>query len=79
MESIKSFKEFFNESSADSQYLLQLGIENTESIYKLAYATKNPEELKKVVIANKTKLIDNKKIDYEKIDWKDVFKALKEA
>lgn len=78
MESIKSFKEFFNESSADSQYLLQLGIENTESVYKIAYATKSPEELKKVVLANRTKLIDNKKIDYEKIDWKDVFKALKE-
>ena len=78
MESIKSFKEFFNESSADSQYLLQLGIENTESIYKLASATKSPEELKKVVLANRTKLLDNKKIDYEKIDWKDVFKAFKE-
>lgn len=78
MEPLKSFKEFFIESSEDSQYLLQLGIENTESVYKLAYATKNPEELKKVVLANKSKLIDNKKIDFEKIDWKDVFKALKE-
>lgn len=78
MEPLKSFKEFFNESSGDSQYLLQLGIENTESVYKLAYAAKNPEELKKVVLANKTKLTDNKKIDFEKIDWKDVFKVLKE-
>lgn len=78
MESIKSFKEFFNESSADSQYLLQLGIENTESIYKLASATKSPEELKKVILANRTKLIDNEKINYEEINWKDVFNALKE-
>jgi hypothetical protein len=77
MEQLKSFKEFFNESSEDSQYLLQLGIENTESVYKLAYATKNPEELKKVVIANKTKLIDDEKINYEKINWEDVFNALK--
>lgn len=78
MEPLKSFKEFFIESSEDSQYLLQLGIENTESVYKLAYATKSPEELKKVILANRTKLIDNAKINYEEINWKDVFNALKE-
>lgn len=78
MEPLKSFKEFFIESSEDSQYLLQLGIENTESVYKLAYATKSPEELKKVILANRTKLIDNEKINYEEINWKDVFNALKE-
>ena len=72
-----AFKKYIQEGN-DSQFLLSLNIENTESIYKLAIATKNAEELKKVVLDNKTKLSDDKKINYEKINWKEVYAALKD-
>lgn len=78
-QSFKSFKEFFIEASEDSQFLLQLGIDNTESLYKLAQAAKTPEELKKAILANKAKLKDGSKINFDKIDWKEVFAAVKES
>ena len=58
----------------DNVYYARMNIDNTESLYKLAQKVKNAKELKDVMLKNKSKFPDAKKIDFDKLDWSEVYK-----
>jgi len=78
---MENFKTYFNSmlKEDESQYLAQLNIDNDEDIYKVASKAKTPEDLKVKMIAIKTKFPDAKKINFDKVNWKEVYSVLNEA
>ncbi len=78
-----TFNEFMNEKdiveSKDSQHLAGLDIDNTEVLYQKAMRAKNPVELEKFMLSLKTKFPDAKDIDFNKLDWKSLYKDINES
>ena len=63
---------------SSSMYLLTLNIENIEALYQKAMRAKNAEDLKKVMLAMKSKFPDAKDIQFNKISWDNVYKDINE-
>ena len=64
--------------NADTE-LASLNISNDEKIYNVAMRSHNSEDLKKSMLKMKLKFLDKDKIDFNKVDWEEVFVDLNES
>ena len=79
-----TFNEFLDNKeiileAKDSQYFVGLDIENTEVLYQKAMRTKNAGDLKDAMVAMKAKFPDAKKIDFDEVNWKEIYSDLNES
>lgn len=79
-EEMDNFYNYFQAiTEENSQYLVQLNIDNTKELYSIAKVSKNAKDLQSLMIAVKNKFPDKSKIDWKEVNWEEVYSALDES
>jgi len=73
-----SGKNIDNVNEGKDTELASLNVSNDEKIYNVAMKSHNSEDLKKAMIKMKLKFPNKDKIDFNKVDWEEVFLDLNE-
>lgn len=64
---------YFNEKKNDNQHTVKANIENEKALYDAAVKTKSAKEFERKMLSMKNRFPDAKTIDFNKVDWKEIF------